>query len=205
MKQKIIPILVILAGFFLLSYPFVSNYLFEKSAGSTVESYQEKAAGMDQAIIKKVMDEAKQYNGELLRSSIQLTDPFKEKRLDGETVHYNRILNIDGSSIMGYLKIPCISINLPIYHGTSGTVLEHGIGHLAASSFPIGGKDTHAVLTGHTGLSSAKIFTDLTEMKREISFLYIYWIKSLLTVWIRSQSWNHKIQRNFRSWKEKIL
>lgn len=173
MKQKIIPILVILAGFFLLSYPFVSNYLFEKSAGSTVESYQEKAAGMDQAIIKKVMDEAKQYNGELLRSSIQLTDPFKEKRLDGETVHYNRILNIDGSSIMGYLKIPCISINLPIYHGTSGTVLEHGIGHLAASSFPIGGKDTHAVLTGHTGLSSAKIFTDLTEMKKG-DFFFIH-------------------------------
>lgn len=160
---------------------------------------------MDQAIIKKVMDEAKQYNGELMRSSVQLTDPFKEKRLDGETVHYNRILNIDGSSIMGYLKIPCISVNLPIYHGTSGTVLEHGIGHLATSSFPIGGKDTHAVLTGHTGLSSAKIFTDLTEMKREISFLYMYWIKSLLTLWIRSQSWNHKIQRNFRSWKEKIM
>lgn len=138
-----------------------------------MESYQEKAAGMDQAIIKKVMDEAKQYNGELMRSSVQLTDPFKEKRLDGETVHYNRILNIDGSSIMGYLKIPCISINLPIYHGTSGTVLEHGIGHLAASSFPIGGKDTHAVLTGHTGLSSAKIFTDLTEMKKG-DFFFIH-------------------------------
>ena len=140
-----------------------------------------------------------------MRSSVQLTDPFKVKRLDGEMVHYNRILNIDGSSIMGYLKIPCISINLPIYHGTSGTVLEHGIGHLAASSFPIGGKDTHAVLTGHTGLSSAKIFTDLTEMKKGDFFLYMYWIKSLLTVWIRSQSWNHKIQRNFRSWKEKIM
>ena len=131
-----------------------------------MESYQEKAAEMDQTIIKKVIDEAKQYNGELLRSSVQLTDPFKVKRLDGKMIHYNRILNIDGSSIMGYLKIPCISVNLPIYHGTSGTVLEHGIGHLAASSFPIGGKDTHAVLTGHTGLSSAKIFTDLTEMKK---------------------------------------
>ena len=69
--------------------------------------------------------------------------------------------------------IPCISVNLPIYHGTSGTVLEHGIGHLAASSFPIGGKDTHAVLTGHTGLSSAKIFTDLTEMKKG-DFFFIH-------------------------------
>ena len=120
---------------------------------------------MDHAIIKKVMDEAKQYNGELMRSSVQLTDPFKVKRLDGDMVHYNRILNIDGSSIMGY--------NLPIYHGTSGTVLEHGIGHLATSSFPIGGKDTHAVLTGHTGLSSAKIFTDLTEMKKG-DFFFIH-------------------------------
>ena len=170
MKQKIIPILIVLTGFLLLFYPFTSNYLFEKSAGSTVESYQEKAAEMDQTIIKKVIDEAKQYNGELLRSSVQLTDPFKVKRLDGETVHYNRILNIDGSSIMGYLKIPCISVNLPIYHGTSGTVLEHGIGHLAASSFPIGGKDTHAVLTGHT---AAKIFTDLTEMKKG-DFFFIH-------------------------------
>ena len=75
--------------------------------------------------------------------------------MDG-TMFYNNILSLEGSGIMGYLKIPCISINLPIYHGTSGTVLEHGIGHLATSSFPIGGKDTHAVLTGHTGLSSAK-------------------------------------------------
>lgn len=173
MKQKIIPILIVLTGFLLLFYPFISNYLFEKSAGSTVESYQEKAAEMDQTIIKKVIDEAKQYNGELLRSSVQLTDPFKVKRLDGKMIHYNRILNIDGSSIMGYLKIPCISVNLPIYHGTSGTVLEHGIGHLAASSFPIGGKDTHAVLTGHTGLSSAKIFTDLTEMKKG-DFFFIH-------------------------------
>lgn len=173
MKQKIIPILIVLTGFLLLFYPFISNYLFEKSAGSTVESYQEKAAEMDQTIIKKVIDEAKQYNGELLRSSVQLTDPFKVKRLDGKMIHYNRILNIDGSSIMGYLKIPCISVNLPIYHGTIGTVLEHGIGHLAASSFPIGGKDTHAVLTGHTGLSSAKIFTDLTEMKKG-DFFFIH-------------------------------
>ena len=122
MKQKIIPILIVLTGFLLLFYPFTSNYLFEKSAGSTVESYQEKAAGMDQAIIKKVMDEAKQYNGELMRSSVQLTDPFKEKRLDGETVHYNRILNIDGSSIMGYLKIPCISVSFGTWDRTSGYI-----------------------------------------------------------------------------------
>lgn len=171
MKQKVIPILIVIAGFLLLAYPFLSNYLFEKSAGSTVESYQEKTDMMDQKIKEKVLDEARGYNENLLRSSIQLTDPFKTKKINGETVFYNNILNVDRSEIMGYVKIPCISVDLPIYHGTSAEVLERGIGHLAASSFPIGGESTHAVLTGHTGLSSAKLFTDLTEMKKGDLFL----------------------------------
>lgn len=174
MKQKVIPILIVIAGFLLLSYPFLSNYLFEKSAGSTVESYQEKTDMMDQKIKEKVLDEARGYNENLLRSSIQLTDPFKTKKINGETVFYNNILNVDRSEIMGYVKIPCISVDLPIYHGTSAEVLERGIGHLAASSFPIGGESTHAVLTGHTGLSSAKLFTDLTEMKKgDLFFIHV--------------------------------
>lgn len=174
MKQKVIPILIVIAGFLLLAYPFLSNYLFEKSAGSMVESYQEKTDMMDQKIKEKVLDEARGYNENLLRSSIQLTDPFKTKKINGETVFYNNILNVDRSEIMGYVKIPCISVDLPIYHGTSAEVLERGIGHLAASSFPIGGESTHAVLTGHTGLSSAKLFTDLTEMKKgDLFFIHV--------------------------------
>lgn len=174
MKQKVIPILIVIAGFLLLAYPFLSNYLFEKSAGSTVESYQEKTDIMDQKIKEKVLDEARGYNENLLRSSIQLTDPFKTKKINGETVFYNNILNVDRSEIMGYVKIPCISVDLPIYHGTSAEVLERGIGHLVASSFPIGGESTHAVLTGHTGLSSAKLFTDLTEMKKgDLFFIHV--------------------------------
>ena len=174
MKQKVIPILIVIAGFLLLAYPFLSNYLFEKSAGSTVESYQEKTDMMDQKIKEKVLDEARGYNENLLRSSIQLTDPFKTKKINGETVFYNNILNVDRSEIMGYVKIPCISVDLPIYHGTSAEVLERGIGHLAASSFPIGGESTHAVLTGNTGLSSAKLFTDLTEMKKgDLFFIHV--------------------------------
>ena len=116
MKQKVIPILIVIAGFLLLAYPFLSNYLFEKSAGSTVESYQEKTDMMDQKIKEKVLDEARGYNENLLRSSIQLTDPFKTKKINGETVFYNNILNVDRSEIMGYVKIPCISVDLPIYH-----------------------------------------------------------------------------------------
>ena len=174
MKQKIIPILIVMGGFLLLAYPFFSNYLFEKSAGSTVKSYREKTDMMDEKIKERALDEARRYNRDLLRSSIQLTDPFKAKKTNGETFFYNNILNTDESGIMGYVKIPCISVDLPIYHGTSGEVLERGIGHLAASSFPVGGESTHAVLTGHTGLSSAKLFTDLTEMKKgDLFFIHV--------------------------------
>lgn len=139
-----------------------------------MESYQKKTAKMDQEIKQKAVAEARQYNIDLTRSEVQLTDPFKDKKSNGETLFYNRILDLDGSGIMGYVKIPCISVDLPIYHGTSAEVLERGIGHLAASSFPIGGESTHAVLTGHTGLSSAKLFTDLTEMKKgDLFFIHV--------------------------------
>lgn len=170
MRQKIIPILIVLFGFALLSYPFISNYMFEKSAGSTIESYKKQSKTYDQKQKEKALKEAKEYNQDLTRSAVQLTDPFKAKKSDGETMVYNNILNLDQSGVMGYLEIPCISVNLPIYHGTDAEILERGVGHLAASSLPIGGKSTHSILTGHTGLSSAKLFTDLTEMKKENLF-----------------------------------
>lgn len=170
MRQKIIPILIVLLGFALLSYPFISNYMFEKSAGSTIESYKKQSKTYDQKQKEKALKEAKEYNQDLTRSAVQLTDPFKAKKSDGETMVYNNILNLDQSGVMGYLEIPCISVNLPIYHGTDAEILERGVGHLAASSLPIGGKSTHSILTGHTGLSSAKLFTDLTEMKKEDLF-----------------------------------
>lgn len=170
MRQKIIPILIILFGFALLSYPFISNYMFEKSAGSTIKSYEKQAKTYDQKQKEQAFRKAEEYNKDLIKSAVQLTDPFKVKKSNGETLIYNNILNIDHSGVMGYLEIPCISVNLPIYHGTDAEILERGVGHLAASSIPVGGKSTHSVLTGHTGLSSAKLFTDLTEMKKEDLF-----------------------------------
>lgn len=170
MRQKIIPILIILFGFALLSYPFISNYMFEKSAGSTIKSYEKQAKTYDQKQKEQAFRKAEEYNKDLIKSVVQLTDPFKVKKSNGETLIYNNILNIDHSGVMGYLEIPCISVNLPIYHGIDAEILERGVGHLAASSIPVGGKSTHSVLTGHTGLSSAKLFTDLTEMKKEDLF-----------------------------------
>ena len=158
MRQKIIPILIILFGFALLSYPFISNYMFEKSAGSTIKSYEKQAKTYDQKQKEQAFREAEEYNKDLIKSAVQLTDPFKVKKSNGETLIYNNILNIDHSGVMGYLEIPSISVNLPIYHGTDAEILERGVGHLAASSIPVGGKSTHS------------LFTDLTEMKKEDLF-----------------------------------
>lgn len=119
---------------------------------------------------EKAFNDALEYNKDINKAMVQLKDPFKVTKSDGETIAYSNILNFDQSGIMGYLEIPCIFVNLPIYHGTSTDVLERGVGHLATSALPVGGKSTHCVLTGHTGLGSAKLFTDLTEMKKEDFF-----------------------------------
>ena len=145
MRQKIIPILIILFGFALLSYPFISNYMFEKSAGSTIKSYEKQAKTYDQKQKEQAFRKAEEYNKDLIKSVVQLTDPFKVKKSNGETLIYNNILNIDHSGVMEYLEIPCISVNLPIYHGIDAEILERGVGHLAASSIPVGGKSTHSV------------------------------------------------------------
>lgn len=144
--------------------------MFEKSAGSTIKSYEKQAKTYDQKQKEQAFRKAEEYNKDLIKSVVQLTDPFKVKKSNGETLIYNNILNINHSGVMGYLEIPSISVNLPIYHGTDAEILERGVGHLASSSIPVGGKSTHSVLTGHTGLSSAKLFTDLTEMKKEDLF-----------------------------------
>lgn len=166
MKQKIVSVLIMALGLLLLAYPFLSNYMFEKSASSAIQIYKRKTDSMNQKEKKQIFLDAQKYNRDLSKSLVQLTDPFKLKQRHGEKLSYTKILNLDGSGVMGYVRVPCISIELPIYHGTSAEVLEHGIGHLAASSFPIGGKDTHSVLTGHTGLSSARLFTDLIQIKK---------------------------------------
>ena len=166
--------MIVLFGIALLCYPFISNYIFEKSAGSMIKNYEQKIETYSQKQKEKALNDALKYNKDINKAMVQLKDPFKVTESDGETIIYNNILNFDQSGIMGYLEIPCILVDLPIYHGTSTQVLERGVGHLAASALPVGGKSTHCVLTGHTGLGSAKLFTDLTEMKKgDFFFLHV--------------------------------
>lgn len=175
MKNKIIGILVVLflaVGYGVLNYPVFGTLYNQMRGEKVLDSYNEAVQTMDEGKRKQYWKEAEEYNEMLVKENPQLSDAFsqEEKRADSA---YNHVLNMEESGVMGALEIPKISLYLPIYHGTSAEVLEKGVGHLEGSSLPIGGKDTHAVLTGHRGLPSAELFSNLDQLERNDEF-YIH-------------------------------
>lgn len=164
MKKMLISALLIMLGVGMLFYPWLSNYLYEKNANSKVVAYEKKVKNLSNDEYSEMLKQARKYNEELTKSKVVLTDPFKETQ-DHTLIEYEKILNVNGDGIMAYIEIPSISVELPIYHGTAQDTLEKGAGHLGNTSLPVGGKSTHVVITGHTGLSNKRLFTDLTELK----------------------------------------
>lgn len=158
----------------MLLYPWISNYLYENRADGEVSAYEEQVEKTDDSEKQEILKKAREYNNILTESKVQLTDPFDEEEAKDNGLDYNNILNVNGDGMMGFIDIPKINVYLPVYHGTSKVVLESGIGHLEGSSLPVGGENTHTVLSGHTGLSTKKLFTDLTEIKDgDLFFLHI--------------------------------
>ena len=138
-------------------YPTVSDWWNSKVQSRAVASYNEAVAQMNDGATERFLSEAQEYN----RKLTGLYAPFTDyDSIDG----YNEILNISGTGIMGYISIPVIKSEFPIYHGTSAEVLNIAAGHLQGSSFPVGGADTHAVISAHRGLPTAKLFTDLDKL-----------------------------------------
>lgn len=160
---------LLLASFFLVSYPFISNYLMGLNQSSEIKAYEQDMEKVDDRQFSSALKEAQEYNKNLL-GSVVLTDPFDPGVKPVKDYEYEKLLNLGNNSVMASLEIPVISINLPIYHGTSDEVLQKGVGHLQKTSLPVGGKGTHCVLTGHTGLSSASLFTDLNLLKKGDKF-----------------------------------
>lgn len=161
MKKRIIAtiliILLFLAGLGIVLYPYVSEYVNAKHASRVVVNYDDTVKEITPEDFSQYFEAAEEYN-ERLR---QNPNPFSE---DNRAEGYETALNVDGSGMIGYLDIPKISVKLPLYHGTSGAVLNEAVGHLEGSSLPVGGEGTHVVLSAHRGLPSAKLFTDLPEL-----------------------------------------
>lgn len=172
--KKLLVFLLFGIALMLMMYPFIANYLFEHKTDSVVDSVQQTAEKLDDSEQKAEIEKAMRYNESLANGHVVLTDPFKEEKTEEDTAEYESLLNLTNDGVMGTVEIPLINVSLPIYHGTSDAILKKGAGHLQGTSLPVGGASTHTVITGHTGLSNAKLFTDLTELgKGDIFFLEV--------------------------------
>ena len=165
-------IIIFLAGLSLLLYPFVANKWNTYRQSRLISSYEEVVSEKTEAGAIDYEAEwlkAQQYNDELM--PMILPDSFAIAEAEGEDEEYMAALNLAGDGIMGTVEIPKIGITLPIYHTTEEEVLERAAGHLEGSSLPIGGENTHAVISAHRGLPSAALFTDLDQLEAGDHFL----------------------------------
>ena len=167
MKKAIIGIiggLVLLAGVVLICYPFICDYSMNQSNNDIISRQRTAVENADDSLIKDMFKRAEEYNRSLVGEAVE-GDPFSSSPDNDNDSEYENLLNLNNDSVMASLEIPKIGVKLAVYHGTSKETLLKGVGHLKGSSLPIGGKGTHAVLNGHSGLSNAALFTDLDKLE----------------------------------------
>lgn len=163
--STIVLLFILLIGLSLLLYPTVSDYWNSFHQTKAITTYAENVAALDNASYDAIWDAARQYNRNLCSRSNSFLLSEEQK------AEYESLLDISGQGVMGYIEIPEIDVSLPIYHGTEDPVLQVAIGHLEWSSLPVGGESTHCVLSGHRGLPSAKLFTDLDQLAEGDTFI----------------------------------
>ena len=151
-------ILILVVGLSLMLYPSLSNWWNEAHQSRAIAAYSQEVSKLDENRYDELWQQAWEYNRSLVgRENVYLLD-------DSQMAEYERLLDVSGMGIMGYIEIPSINVSLPIYHGTEESVLQVAVGHLEWTSLPVGGESTHCVLSGHRGLPSAKLFTDLDRL-----------------------------------------
>lgn len=158
-------IAALLVGALLLLYPTISDYWNSLHQSRAIASYAEQVADLDDNMYEQLWADARAYNETLGGSTSRFVMTDEQKKV------YDALLNIAGNGVMGYIEIPKIKCNLPIYHGTDESVLQIAIGHVQGSSLPVGGAGTHCVLSGHRGLPRAKLFTDIDQLTEGDVFL----------------------------------
>lgn len=173
MKRKIVNILfglLFLIGFGILAYPTIANQWNTYRQSRLISDYDQAVSQMDEEDFDKAWEEARAYNATFEQNSI-MSDVFGIDEADDiKGTEYWKVLNVGGDGIMGYITIPKINIKLAIYHGTDTDVLQTGVGHLNGTKLPVGGEGNHTVLSAHRGLPSAKLFTDIDQLKEKDRF-----------------------------------
>ena len=156
--QTALLVLIFFAGLSLLIYPTFSDYWNSLRQSRLVAEYMGTVTSLAEKQKQGFFEEANAYNEELAKL------PMHFSLTGAEMIRYENTLNVSGTGVMGYLEVPKINVSLPIYHSTDKVILEFAIGHLPGTSLPVGGPSTHAVLTGHTGLPSARLLSDLEDL-----------------------------------------
>lgn len=156
--STIILIVVFLVGLSLLLYPTFADWWNSMHQSQAIATYSKSVAAIDNSKYEAMLTEAQRYNWELSKR------PFSLELTEEEKDHYNSVLDITDTGIMSYIDIPSIRVELPIYHGTDEGVLQVAIGHIEGTSLPVGGPSTHCVISGHRGLPSARLFTDIDRL-----------------------------------------
>lgn len=174
-KRKIIFYFLFVLGLMILSYPFISQWYYRIEANEEIRKFNRIISEMDHKDIEKRLELARAYNSTLKNST--LFDPYSEKQKEEGVKAYANMLKVQEK--IGYIDIPKIGESLPIYAGTSESILQKGAGHLEGKSLPVGGENTHSVITAHRGLPTAKLFTDLDKMKKGDKF-YIHVLNQVL-------------------------
>lgn len=154
---------VMLIGISVVIYPYFSSWWNERTQTKVIEQYEQSVGELDNSEKEKLFEKAHAYNSDLGK----LQNPMKEF---DEIPGYSTILDITGTGIIGYIDIPKIDVHLPIYHGTSPEVLNIAVGHLQGTSLPVGGEGTHAVISAHSGLPSAKLFSSIDQLTEDDRF-----------------------------------
>lgn len=162
--KKLMVGLLVIIGISLLMYPIIATFMSSMVQTQAIDGYLSDVAAETSQEIDAQIQDAREYNDRLLNSSAIMTDPFSMEAFKDALEGYNDILKINDTGMMGYLDIPSINVHLPIYHGTGSYALQHGVGHLETTSIPVGGENTHAVLSAHSGLTNATMFDDLPQM-----------------------------------------
>lgn len=151
------------AALVLTLYPVISNFVNQKYASEIFTAYQEVIVRTDNSVLVQEREKAIAYNQTLLPSTTT-EGGYTQEALQSASEDYDSILNLVGDGIVGYIEIPKINVHLPIYHGTGDSSLSKGVGHLLGSSLPVGGESTHAILSGHSGMASQTMFSDLEQL-----------------------------------------
>ena len=175
MKRKLLNLLfglIFLTGFGILTYPTISDQWNTYRQSQLISSYEQAVAVLEPEDYSREWELARNFDEALTRNNIY-GDAFGDLEEDLTGTEYWKVLNIAGDGVMGYLSIPRINVKLSIYHGTAEDVLQTGVGHMNGTKLPVGGEDTHSVLSAHRGLPSARLFTDIDQMVRGDKF-YIH-------------------------------